>query len=128
MSLKQWASNGWLRAYETSLKEIEDLLALVKRDLADATGDISTDWQLTRSVGPSCGCPGYRHISLRRAWHAPALARGQGGVLAFHLDRGLKVGKLLGSAALADHFNLGRRHYLLAVLFLHRAGDRDLFG
>ena len=28
-----------------SPKEIQDLLAIVKRDLADATGDISADWQ-----------------------------------------------------------------------------------
>ena len=45
MSLRQWASNGWLRPHETSPKEIQDLLAIVKRDLADATGDISADWQ-----------------------------------------------------------------------------------
>ncbi len=45
MSLKQWASNGWLRPHKTSPKEIQDLLAIVKRDLADATGDISADWQ-----------------------------------------------------------------------------------
>jgi len=45
MSLKQWASNGWLRPHKTSPKEIQDLLAIVKRDLADAAGDISADWQ-----------------------------------------------------------------------------------
>ncbi len=45
MSLKQWANNGWLRPHTTSPKEIQDLLAIVKRDLADATGDISADWQ-----------------------------------------------------------------------------------
>ena len=45
MSLRQCASNGWLRPHETSPNEIQDLLAIVKRDLADATGDISADWQ-----------------------------------------------------------------------------------
>jgi hypothetical protein len=45
MSLKQWASNGWLRPHRTSPNEIQDLLAIVKRDLADAVGDISADWQ-----------------------------------------------------------------------------------
>jgi hypothetical protein len=45
MSLKQLASNGWLRPHKTSPKEIQDLLAIVKRDLADAAGDIPADWQ-----------------------------------------------------------------------------------
>ncbi len=45
MSLKQWASNGWLKPHQTSPKEIQDLLAIVRRDLADATGDISADWR-----------------------------------------------------------------------------------
>lgn len=45
MSLRQWASNGWLRPHKTSPKEIQDLLAIVKRDLADAEADISADWQ-----------------------------------------------------------------------------------
>lgn len=45
MSLTQWANNGWLRPHQTSPKEVQDLLAIVKRDLADAAGDISADWQ-----------------------------------------------------------------------------------
>jgi hypothetical protein len=45
MSLKQWADNGWLRPHETSAQEIAGLLAIVERDLADAEGDISADWQ-----------------------------------------------------------------------------------
>lgn len=45
MSLKQWADNGWLRPHETSRREIQELLAIVKRDLADAAGNISADWQ-----------------------------------------------------------------------------------
>ena len=45
MSLQQWANSGWLRPHQTSPKEIQDLLAIVKRDLADAEGDISADWR-----------------------------------------------------------------------------------
>lgn len=45
MSLQSWANNGWLRPHAPSPKEIQDLLAIVKRDLADAEGDISADWQ-----------------------------------------------------------------------------------
>src|SRR5438874_12150547 len=45
MSLRQWASNGWLKPHQTSPKEIKDLLGIVKRDLADAEGNISNDWR-----------------------------------------------------------------------------------
>lgn len=45
MTLKQWASNGWLKAEPTSRGEIASLLAIVERDLKDATGSISPDWQ-----------------------------------------------------------------------------------
>jgi hypothetical protein len=29
MSLQQWANNGWLKAHQTSPKEIQDLLKIV---------------------------------------------------------------------------------------------------
>lgn len=45
MTLKQWADNGWLESHVTSTGEIANLLAIVDRDLADAGGDISTDWR-----------------------------------------------------------------------------------
>src|SRR3954464_6045623 len=45
MSLQQWANNGWLRPHQTSPKEVQDSLGIVKRDLADASRDISADWQ-----------------------------------------------------------------------------------
>lgn len=45
MSLKQWANDGWLRAHQTSPQEIADLLEIVERDLADAEGNISSDWR-----------------------------------------------------------------------------------
>lgn len=44
MSLQQWAVNGWLKAHKTSPQEIENLLAIVNRDLADAQSrQISAD-------------------------------------------------------------------------------------
>jgi hypothetical protein len=44
--LKQWANNGWLRTHSTSPQEIQDLLSIVKRDLADARqADLSADWR-----------------------------------------------------------------------------------
>jgi hypothetical protein len=46
MSLKQWASNGWLRPHKTSAEEIGNLLAIVKRDMSDSAEDtISADWR-----------------------------------------------------------------------------------
>jgi len=46
MSLKQWLNNGWLRVHRTSPNEIENLLGIVERDLADAKSEgISSDWQ-----------------------------------------------------------------------------------
>lgn len=45
MSLKQWADNKWLKPHQTSPQEIAGLLAIVERDLEDATGSISPDWR-----------------------------------------------------------------------------------
>ncbi len=46
MTLKQWADNGWLKSHKTSRQEIDKLLAIVRRDIADAqTGGISADWR-----------------------------------------------------------------------------------
>ena len=46
MSLKQWQDNGWLKPHTTSRQEIAGLLAIVRRDLADARQDVlSADWQ-----------------------------------------------------------------------------------
>lgn len=45
MTLKQWADNAWLRSEPTSKNEISNLLAIVDRDITDATGAISPDWQ-----------------------------------------------------------------------------------
>src|SRR5215471_18314763 len=45
MTLKQWQNDGWLRPHNTSPQEIADLLAIVDRDVADASSDISADWR-----------------------------------------------------------------------------------
>jgi len=46
MTFKQWADNGWLRAHRTSPAEIDNLLSIVNRDLADAQEEgISADWR-----------------------------------------------------------------------------------
>ncbi len=45
MSLKQWESNGWLAVESSSREEIGNLLAIADRDVSDASGSISVDWQ-----------------------------------------------------------------------------------
>jgi len=46
MTLKQWADTGWLRPHRTSPEEIDNLLSIVNRDLADAQEEgISADWR-----------------------------------------------------------------------------------
>ena len=45
MTLKQWSDNGWLGTHRTSRQEISNLLAIVARDITDASqGEISADW------------------------------------------------------------------------------------
>jgi len=41
----QWRNNGWLEEEPTSSQEIRNLLSIVDRDLKDATGSVSPDWQ-----------------------------------------------------------------------------------
>lgn len=43
--LEQWAKNGWLRPHQPTDSEIQDLMAIVERDLRDARGDLSLDWK-----------------------------------------------------------------------------------
>jgi hypothetical protein len=45
MSLQQWLNNGWLKTHRTTREEIGELLAIVDRDLSDAGGSVSPDWQ-----------------------------------------------------------------------------------
>lgn len=46
MSLKTWADNSWIRSHKTSEQEIQNLLAIVERDLKDArVSQTSADWR-----------------------------------------------------------------------------------
>ncbi len=46
MTLKQWLANGWLKDHRSSAEEIGNLLAIVERDLKDASeGAVSADWR-----------------------------------------------------------------------------------
>ncbi len=46
MTLDDWYKNGWLKRHQTSAEEIAELLAVVDRDLRDASVDeISLDWR-----------------------------------------------------------------------------------
>ena len=46
MSLQDWQNNGWLRPHKTDKEEIANLLAIVERDMADASAmEISDDWK-----------------------------------------------------------------------------------
>ena len=45
MTLKQMAENGWIKPHKTTKKEIENLFAIVDRDLKDERGNfISRRW------------------------------------------------------------------------------------
>src|SRR6266516_3541192 len=47
MTLIEWQKYGWLTAYESSAREIGDLLDVVERDLADSgSKEVSADWRL----------------------------------------------------------------------------------
>lgn len=54
MSLRDWLRNSWLIEHETSPEEIAALLAIVERDLVNATlAGLSEDWKL--SIGYNAG-------------------------------------------------------------------------
>lgn len=47
MSLHAWLESRWIVSHESSRAEVEELLAVVDRDLADAAIDgLSSDWRL----------------------------------------------------------------------------------
>jgi len=47
VSLADWLNDGWLVKHESSAEEIAALLAIVERDLANATlAGLSEDWKL----------------------------------------------------------------------------------
>ncbi len=46
MSLKDWLDNGWLKTHQADKQEITAILALVDRDLQDASVNaLSSDWK-----------------------------------------------------------------------------------
>jgi hypothetical protein len=45
MTLQQWAEHGWLTPHRADAREIRNLLAIVERDLSDASAPISPDWR-----------------------------------------------------------------------------------
>jgi hypothetical protein len=46
MSLQDWANSGWLRSHKTSKQEVQQLMAIVDRDLKDARQKgLSADWR-----------------------------------------------------------------------------------
>lgn len=46
MSLREWLSNGWLRPHVCSRQEIQNLFAVVDRELRDcAAKGLSDDWR-----------------------------------------------------------------------------------
>ena len=46
MTLQSWANNGWLKSHKTSVEEVGNLLAIVRRDIDDARKQaISDDWR-----------------------------------------------------------------------------------
>lgn len=45
LSLKQWEDNGWLNPEPTSRDEVQNLFAIIERDLRDSQKPVSADWQ-----------------------------------------------------------------------------------
>jgi len=47
MRLRDWERSGWLVAHRPSAEEVQDLFALVERDLADSAAEnLSADWRM----------------------------------------------------------------------------------
>jgi len=57
MSLTEWSRNKWLRPHTTSVREIDELLRKVDRDIAEATKEeITLDWRLVIAYNACLGC------------------------------------------------------------------------
>ena len=66
MSLKDWSDNGWLKPYQTDKSEIFSLLAIVERDLLDASiHDLSADWQFGIAYNGRIEALQYRALHTR---------------------------------------------------------------
>jgi hypothetical protein len=75
MSLHKWAEYGWLRREETSPDEIQRLLKVVDRDLADSAVDkISDDLRFIAALGAALVCA---TIPLRASGYRTTTGRGQ---------------------------------------------------
>jgi hypothetical protein len=69
MTLQKWVEFGWLRAHRTSREEIQGLLSIVDRDLADAREErISADWRFGIAYNAALKlCTILLHVSGYRA-------------------------------------------------------------
>ena len=75
MSLRDWERKNWVEKHKTSPQEIEELLRIADRDLADCqTKDLSEDWRLNiaynaalQSAKAALAAAGYR--ASREAQH-----------------------------------------------------------
>lgn len=57
MSLKDWEKNGWLKPHKTSQQEIQNLLKIIERDLADSkVMSISPDWRFAIAYNAALQC------------------------------------------------------------------------
>jgi hypothetical protein len=103
MSWKRWLAAGDIRAHKTSRQELENLRALISRDLADAAIPVlSSDRRFATAYSAALQaatiavvCSGYR-VSARAGHHAITFQAAQ-----------LAVGK--AAAALTDYFEACRR-------------------
>lgn len=79
MSLSAWLSYGWLIEHEPSAAEIQDLFALIERDLGDSgVPHLSPDWRLNiaynaalQAATAALAAAGYR--ASREAHHYRAI-------------------------------------------------------
>lgn len=77
MSLSDWERSAWLTRHTTSPQEIDDLLAIVNRDLQDSVlGDLSADWRLNiaynaalQAAKAALAASGYRTAKGTNAHH-----------------------------------------------------------
>lgn len=57
MSLDDWYKNGWLKKHQTSREEIDNLIAIIERDLRDCTNeDVSEDWRFAIAYNAARQC------------------------------------------------------------------------
>lgn len=70
MSLSDWQKSGWLIEHQTSGQEIEHLLRLVDRDLADCRiPSLSPDWRfnIAYNAAPQCAQAALAAVGFRAA-------------------------------------------------------------